>query len=559
MPSHGGSKLPSLHASQFEPGMHGALVHANGLHDTCNRLGAVVPPQTVGSQATLFDSGQPPFATQVPDILGPKPLTVRRALPCRIPHLGDLTVGLPRRMKLTDALLHPLTLALLTVTHRVSDDLMLAPRPGLPVDLQPDLSPQALLIDNDRLDHEPKQVFAVGMRGRLRVPDPRQVLANGENLLLLLGRDVGPILPGPRLVVPLGGLDSAKRRFPVALQRVSHETMLWFCGVLLALRPLGFIARPLPSQVPLLFQRVHLAFPLTQCLQGSGDTLGDKGLENERRNGVVHPRRSNLLALRATRVLGLKTAAIDRNITLRSGGAPLHPTPTPTADGDSLQQGFALARHARPPLTRPRAVGLQPSSMRQIRVPGTRGRRDILKTNRPRFQRPLHHAAAAPTGLLPRGVDDSLALRVSAGRSWVVEQASDRATARRLPDRVMGGGSAHGARWNPPLLARQRGSDRPRTAECSELGDNEPQARLNFLVGIEGHDAIALTLESHRQLACSLTALGFVTRPGLEPQAQMVKLGLAHHACKSQDQAVVIESGLIELCAVGDERADHRA
>ncbi len=94
----------------------------------------------------------------------------------------------------------------------------------------------------------------------------------------------------------------------------------------------------------------------------------------------------------------------------------------------------------------------------------------------------------------------------------------------------MRSGSAHGARWNPQLLSRQRGSDRPRTAEFSELGENEPQARLHFLVGIEGHDAIALTLESHRQVAFSLTALGFVTRPGLEPQAQIVQLGLAHHA-----------------------------
>ena len=120
--------------------------------------------------------------------------------------------------------------------------------------------------------------------------------------------------------------------------------------------------------------------------------------------------------------------------------------------------------------------------MRQIRVPGNIGRIDILKTNRPLFQRHLHHAAAAPTGLLPRGVDYSLAIRVSAGISWVVENASDRATARRVPDRVMRGGSAHGARWNPQLLSRQIGSDRPRTAEFSELGENEPQARLNFLV-----------------------------------------------------------------------------
>src|SRR5207244_10831100 len=99
--------------------------------------------------------------------------------------LGDLTVGLPLRMKLTDALLHPLTLAMLTVTHRVSDDLMLATRPGVPIDLQPDLAPKAFLIDNDLLYHEPKHVFAVCIRGSLGVPNPSQVLSNGENLLLL--------------------------------------------------------------------------------------------------------------------------------------------------------------------------------------------------------------------------------------------------------------------------------------------------------------------------------------------------------------------------------------
>jgi hypothetical protein len=76
---------------------------------------------------------------------------------------------------------------------------------------------------------------------------------------------------------------------------------------------------------------------------------------------------------------------------------------------------------------------------------------------------------------------------------------------------------------------------------------------------MQGHDAIALTLESPRQLAFERPALGLVTRPGLEPQAQRVKRGLAHHTWKSQDQAVVIESGLIELFAVGDARADHRA
>jgi hypothetical protein len=93
----------------------------------------------------------------------------------------------------------------------------------------------------------------------------------------------------------------------------------------------------------------------------------------------------------------------------------------------------------------------------------------------------------------------------------------------------MRGGAAHGARWNPQRRARPTGSDRPRPAEFSALGDNAPQARWHCLVGMQGHDAIALTLESPRQLAFERPALGLVTRPGLEPQAQRVKLGLAHH------------------------------
>jgi hypothetical protein len=367
------------------------------------------------------------------------------------------------------------------------------------------------------------------------------------------------MIPSPRRVVPRGGRDRAKRRFPLALQRARHETMRGGGGVILALRPLGFLARPLQSKLPLLCQRVHLAFQLPQCLQGSGDRLGDKGLANESRNGVVPPRRSHLLALCAPIVLGLKPAARDRQITLRPGVAQVPPTPTPPAEGAPWHQGLARARHARPPLPRPMAVGLPPRSMRQLRVPGHRGRRDLLQTHCPLCQRHLPHAAAAPTGLLPRGGDYSWAIRVSAGIRWGVEQASERATARRVPDRVRRGGSAHGARGTPHLLARQRGSDRPRTAAGSARGEQEPQARRHFLGGIEGHDALALPRESHRPVACSLTALGFVTRPGLAPQAQLVKLGLAQHPCKAQEQAVVRASGLIELVARGDARADPRA
>src|SRR5215831_11971948 len=69
--------------------------------------------------------------------------------------------------------LHPLPLARRTGTHRVSDARMRAPRPGVPVDLQPDLAPPACLLANDLLDHAPQPGLAVGMRGRLRVPAPR--------------------------------------------------------------------------------------------------------------------------------------------------------------------------------------------------------------------------------------------------------------------------------------------------------------------------------------------------------------------------------------------------
>jgi hypothetical protein len=82
-------------------------------------------------------------------------------------------------------------------------------------------------------------VFAIGIRRGLGMPDLRQVFANGENLLPLLGRDLTPILSAPRLVVALGGLDGAKGRFPLTLQRARYQPMIGFYGVILALGPLG--------------------------------------------------------------------------------------------------------------------------------------------------------------------------------------------------------------------------------------------------------------------------------------------------------------------------------
>ena len=80
-------------------------------------------------------------------MFGLKRLAVCRAIAFCMQHGRNLSIGLLIGMELAHPLLDPLAIAVLTVTHSVSDDLMLATRPGLPIDLKPDLAPHAFLID----------------------------------------------------------------------------------------------------------------------------------------------------------------------------------------------------------------------------------------------------------------------------------------------------------------------------------------------------------------------------------------------------------------------------
>jgi hypothetical protein len=80
----------------------------------------------------------------------------------------------------------------------------------------------------------------------------------------------------------------------------------------------------------------------------------------------------------------------------------------------------------------------------------------------------------------------------------------------RPPDRTRG---------KRQVLLGQRGPHSSRATECGTLRTDERQTSADCLVWIQHHRAIALTVQSDGPVTLSLAALGFVPRPGLEPQA----------------------------------------
>ena len=203
--------------------------------------------------------------------------------------------------------------------------------------------------------------------------------------------------------------------------------------------------------------------------------------------------------------------------------------------------------------------GLEPVRIGEGLLPAHRGGRHSLQADGPLRKRQADDPPAASTGRAARRINVIVPIDVRACISRVVQETQHGAGSGRMPPRLMRARPPHWTRGQRQVFLGQRGADGPCAPECGERRKDARQTRPDFLVGIADHGAIALTVSSHGQVTRQLPARRCVPRPGLQPQAQVVQCCRTPPPRKSEDQSVVREPGRIELCPVGNQRADERA
>jgi hypothetical protein len=180
-----------------------------------------------------------------------------------------------------------------------------------------------------------------------------------------------------------------------------------------------------------------------------------------------------------------------------------------------------------------------------------------MQAHWPVLRRPVHHAAVPLAGSAPARVQDGPPVDVGAGVGRVLEQAQHPAGARWLPGDRMRLGTAS---W--PNRERQPGPaeivhDGPSGAQVSELAEDQPQPRLDLLIGVEADRPVGVTDQPHRQPEVKLATLCLVPRARVQPQLELVELGFAQHAGEAQQQPIVVGAGIVQPLAVGQQRPEQ--
>ena len=91
------------------------------------------------------------------------------------------------------------------------------------------------------------------------------------------------------------------------------------------------------------------------------------------------------------------------------------------------------------------------------------------------------------------------------------------------------------------------------TGQCLEQAEHQPQPGLYFLVRVERDGPRVITCQAGRQGHSKLTSGRLLPLALVQPQADLVQLGLAHEARQAQQQAVVIAAGIVQTFTIGDE------
>src|SRR6266700_2380454 len=97
------------------------------------------------------------------------------------------------------------------------------------------------------------------------------------------------------------------------------------------------------------------------------------------------------------------------------------------------------------------------------------------------------------------------------------------------------------------------------TLQLPELREDQFEARLHFLIGIENDCACPIMSQAGRERQTQFAARRFLTLPLMQAHSDLVEFRLAHDAGQAQQQAIVVGARVVEAFAIREEHAEHRA
>ena len=180
---------------------------------------------------------------------------------------------------------------------------------------------------------------------------------------------------------------------------------------------------------------------------------------------------------------------------------------------------------------------------------------DIVQDNGPVFGLDSAGVAFEPRGLARQGARAGLraAVDVRTGIGRVMQQAQHAPLAQALPNNLAALVATPHATGKAEVLVLKLLHDGQRRAGLLKQVKYQADGMLHFLIRVKHHVVSGIVDQAHRQAHAELTPLGLLQFAAEETTAEPMKFGFAHRALKSQEQAIVILTGIVDTFFVDDE------
>jgi len=165
----------------------------------------------------------------------------------------------------------------------------------------------------------------------------------------------------------------------------------------------------------------------------------------------------------------------------------------------------------------------------------------------------------ARLGSPPNRIRPPATVDVGAGIGGVLQDGADPCAVRLAPSHLVRRRAEQWANRQRQVVRAQVAHHGARALQLGELGEDQPQPFLQLLVGVEDDAATTLPAEPGRQWQAQLAARRLLALALVQPQLDLVQLGLAHDPGQAQQKPVVVGARVVETLAVGEDHAEQRA
>ena len=387
----------------------------------------------------------------------------------------------------------------------------------------------------DIFDQPTHQLFALGEGRSGSMPDDRQILGQGANVVALGSREREGGLFGDQRIFSLQFFDLGQFFVPLPFQTSSHQTIVWVDCLVAS-----------PGQIRLILCSLDLTVPLALDLPGAGfqriergesylQMGGLDGLQERLHHGLIDTVSSHGLAGFPGQLrMDLVTFVHQQGAVARISNG--HPSATGSTQDDSLQKRWPLTDRATVLFGTPGAVIVELALIVQKLFPGNVASMRIQQHNRPVF---LFDPACSPfdTWFFPRKcTSPELGAPVDVGSSIqrAMQDVQDPLMGETAPDQFIGLLASPPARGKTQVMLGKVTDHGKGRAELLKEREHQTNRFPNGFIRVEHDLTHGIVDQTNGQAKAQLALLRFRQLSSLQTLMQPMEFGLGHVAASTR-------------------------